>query len=47
MAAKCQGDLQEAGEMVKHREASILEVEKERKHALSERDKAQAELTKA
>ena len=33
MAAKCQEDLEEAGEMVKRREASILEAEKDREHA--------------
>ena len=33
--------------MVKHREGSILDAEKERKHARSKRDKTQAELAKA
>ena len=39
-AVKCQEDLNEAGEMVKRREASILEAEKEKEHARPERDKA-------
>ena len=45
--AKCQEDLKEAGEMVKHSEGSILDVEKEMGHAWSKRDKARSELAKA
>ena len=47
MAAKCQDDLKEAGENVKCRDASILEVEKVKNHVQSEKDRAWADLEKA
>ena len=37
--AKCQDELKEVGEMVKCHEGSILETEKEKEHAWSERNK--------
>ena len=46
-AAKCQEELKEASKMVKSREGSILDVEKDREYARAERDKAWAKLEKA
>ena len=42
--AKCQDELQEANEMVRHCDVSILNEENEKEHARSERDKASLNL---
>ena len=47
MAAKCQDHIKKVDQMVKHREATILEVEKARNHMQVQKDKAWADLAKA
>ena len=43
----CRDELKEVNEMVRHRNDSILLVEKEKEHAQAERDKARTELENA